>query len=455
MANKSSQLTVRVLAVDAAARVFKGIRAEAESALGNFAKWGLAIAGVGLGFKGIKDSIGELGKLSDIGAATGSSVKDLTQLSTALDVIGIKGASVEQLGDAFLRMTKETGRTGTAGFMQTIGELSKLTTEQERANAAQEIFGRQGLQFMPLINKAADEGVESIQNVVAAMPGISDAAATAGDNVADSFTVMGNGVKSIWYEVLGKIAAWIDSKFEGGIVAAAMRGVAYMRYFAKVAWAYIKPFFSDFWGSILELGKLIGKWAWNAATLIGGAFVTAFENAKDRIGQFFYNLAAGVDMIWAKLTGDEEGYNRAVELASRENERVAKKTTENWKAYKKVWDNMEWAPKDGPFSKIDTSAAKKELEDQLAAIAKTGKGATKGGKASVDPGLGGAQQAQKTNPEAMLGNSYKAITYAMRAGYATVSDKIIGGIKRAGDFLQKIERNTSDMADRNEFLTVG
>ena len=457
MANKNTQITLRVAAVDATARVFKSVASSAMSVTTNIAKWGSVATGAAIGAFALAAK--SLGTLSDTAMRAGASAKDLTQLSTALNVIGIKGASVDELATAFQRMTKETGETGTAGFEKVIGKLSQLSTEQERAAAAQKVFGRTGLNFLPLIDMAAKNGTESIKGIAAAMPGVSDAAAQAGDKVADSFTVMGNGVKSIWYEVVGKISSWIDSKFSGGVREAAMKAVAYMRYFAKVSWAYIKPFFTDFWGAFKSLASLLWKWAKNVATMIAGALVTAVENGWERLNGFFYKAAAGVDYVWQKYVNhDDAAADRALALANKESKRVEEFTKHNWQSYRDAIQRLEFKATEGVFANIDTSAADEALKKELANAEEAAK-LIEGMNGAAASGFGEfgerAQQAQKTNPEAMLGNSYKAITYAMRAGYATVSDKIIGGIKRAGDFLQKIERNTSEMADGYDFETVG
>ena len=451
MAEKSTGIKLKVSAVDATARVFKRVASSAMSVTKKISKWGSILSGGAFAL-----AAKSLGELSDTAMRAGASAKDLTQLSTALNVIGIKGASVDELATAFQRMTKATGETGTAGFEKVIGDLAQLSTEQERAAAAQKVFGRTGLNFLPLIDMAAKDGVESIKGITAAMPGVSNAAAQAGDKVWDSFTVMGNGVKSIWYEVVGKISSWLDSKFKGGVREAALKAVAYMRYFAKVSWAYIKPFFDDFWGAFKALGELIWKWSKNVATMIAGALVTGVENAWERASGFFYKFFAGVDAAWQKYVNhDDEAAERAIALGEKEAKRVESVTSKNWKEFTDVVKNLEWKATEGVFANIDTSAADEALKKELANAEKAAKLIEKMNGAAASGFGERAQQAQKTNPEAMLGNSYKAITYAMRAGYATVSDKIIGGIKRAGDILQKIERNTSDMADGYEFETVG
>lgn len=86
----------------------------------------IAAAGAYLGANAFMSGVKELGALSDRAAAASTSVDELTKASTAMSVLGIKGASVEQLADAFARMEKTTGRTGMQGFYQTIEELGKI-----------------------------------------------------------------------------------------------------------------------------------------------------------------------------------------------------------------------------------------------------------------------------------------------------------------------------------------
>ena len=93
MASKNTQITLRVAAVDATARVFKNVQASAQSTLKSFARWAFTLGGAYLSVKGIKNSINEMGKLSDVAQSADASVKELTQLSRALDVIGIKATS--------------------------------------------------------------------------------------------------------------------------------------------------------------------------------------------------------------------------------------------------------------------------------------------------------------------------------------------------------------------------
>lgn len=201
---------------------------------------GGALAGVGayLGLRTLSANIDELGKLSDIAQKTGTSVDELTKAATAFSVVGVQGMGVDQIGKAFDNMAKSTGRQGMAGFYQTIEELGKIPDIAERGKAAVQVFGESGMEFMPLIN-GAKEGTGAIRSVIETFPGVSQAAADAGDALADAKTIGASGFKSIWLNAIGAVCRQFGLDFRGG--AAAM--VAYLDYGAHVAWRYLKSLF--------------------------------------------------------------------------------------------------------------------------------------------------------------------------------------------------------------------
>lgn len=107
-----------VKGVDKTGAAFNSIKARAKvtglqikSMLGG----ALAFAGVGLGLKGLSDTISNLGKLSDLAMKTGASVEDLTRMTTAFQVAGLD-IGVETLAKSFQYLEKNTGRKGSEGF---------------------------------------------------------------------------------------------------------------------------------------------------------------------------------------------------------------------------------------------------------------------------------------------------------------------------------------------------
>ncbi|MBO7687239.1 MAG: hypothetical protein J6V72_12685, partial [Kiritimatiellae bacterium] len=55
------------------------------------------------------------------------------------------------------------------------------------------------------------------------------------------------------------------------------------------------------------------------------------------------------------------------------------------------------------------------------------------------------------NPEALLGGTYKAVTFALRAGYATAQEKIAKGVEKITELLKGVKDNTAEMADGMDF----
>lgn len=446
MASKNTQITLRVAAVDATARVFKSVAAGAVGVTTEIAKWGAVAVGAAVGAFAL--AVKELGKLSDVAQAAGASVKDLTQLSGAFDVLGIKGGSVEELASAFQRMTKTTGETGTEGFYKIVEQISQLPTQQERATEAMRVFGRTGLQFLPLVNRAAEHGIESIKGVAEGIPGISDAAANAGDKVADGMSIVAKGAKSIWYEAVGKIAEWFDSKFAGGVRVAAYKAVVYMRHWARVVWRYGKEIFGglrdmvsnwskDWSGALVGMGKLLGSFLWTVLKSISGALQAPFE-------RMFHKIAAGV----ARLMGNTEFADMMDQLAEQSGT-AAENFMEPWREFGEEVRKSKLVPDRLLNLKVDTKDLDEELKENLKKAEEAGRlaGLGNGKQVGGEPVQRAAGAERRTNPEAILGGSYKAMTYAMRAGYASVGDKIVAGLKRVGDLMEKVAKNTDNLDD--------
>lgn len=239
----------------------------------------LAAAGAYFGVRGIVSGIQELGHLSDIAQKTNTSVDDLTQTATAMNVLGIQNMGVEQFAKAMDYMQKTTGRVGMQGFYQTVEELAKIEDRAKRGQEAMKIFGRSGMEFMPLIN-GAEGGIQALQGVIDVMPRITDSAANSGDKVADAMNIASAGFKSIWLQALGAVCGWFDSMFVGGIREAALLGASYLEYYAKIGATKAAYWWGTMQNAMSEVGTGIGTFV---GALAGGASVSeAWDMAKDQ-----------------------------------------------------------------------------------------------------------------------------------------------------------------------------
>ena len=222
-------------------------------------------------FSSIKGGIDELGHLSDVAQRTSTSVDELTQTAAAMSAIGVN-MGVDQLAKAFDYMAKSTGRSGMAGFYQTIDELGKVDDVSKRAQAAMQAFGRSGMEFMPLIN-AADTSVEALKTVVDAMPKIPQAAADAGDAMSDAMGFAANQVKSIWLQGLGAICGWFDNEYKGGVREASLAAGNYLEYYTKIAVAKCITWYKKLQNGLKVWGDTIGAF-------VGAAYVKITEGGS-------------------------------------------------------------------------------------------------------------------------------------------------------------------------------
>lgn len=238
----------------------------------------LALSGTYLGFRSIKGGVDELSHLSDIAQKTNTNVGELTQTAAAFSALGIQNMGVDQLSKAFDYMVKTTGRSGMEGFYKTIDELGKIPDVSERAQSAMRVFGRSGMEFMPLLN-AADLSVNALRDVVAAMPKVPQSAAKAGAAMSNAMGFAANQVKSIWLQGLASICGWFDNEYTGGVREASLKAGNYMEYYAKLAvtkcltWyrkvqEYLKRY-GEYWGTFI--GTKMG----------GGSWTEAFQNAEN------------------------------------------------------------------------------------------------------------------------------------------------------------------------------
>lgn len=278
----TSKHQIAVTGVDRTGAAFQSIQARAAAAgqrISRIMGGALAAAGAYLSLRTIKGGVDELGKLSDISAATSTSVSELKNGLTGLQVLGLN-TSMDQLATALAMMRKNTGREGMAGLYETVAEIGKMSDAAERSKAAISTFGRSGLAFMPLID-AAEQGVAAVRGVVDVMPKIPESAAQAGDEASDAMKMAGDGFKSIWLQAVGKVTNWIGSFFPGGIRGAMATAINYVEYGLKMAFISVQRAMYQIYdytiGYVVKIGKSIG--AALGTWFGGGSFSEGFENA--------------------------------------------------------------------------------------------------------------------------------------------------------------------------------
>lgn len=266
----SANLTMGVNGIDKTGAAFRSVKNRAAVTSAQIRSMvGGALGGIGayFSFRAIKGGIDELGHLSDVAQKTGTSVDDLTRTTSALSALGVN-MGVDQLGKAFDYMAKATGRSGMEGFFKTVDELGKIDDVAQRAQAAMQIFGRSGMEFMPLIN-AADDSIDALRTVVNAMPAIPQSAANAGDAMSDAMGFAANQVKSIWLQGLGTISGWFDNEYKGGVREASLQAGNFLEYYTKIAVSKCLTLYRKLQNGLKAWGEGIGAF-------LGGAYEKMF-----------------------------------------------------------------------------------------------------------------------------------------------------------------------------------
>lgn len=444
MAMNATQVALNVKGVNRTGNVFAQIASSAAKVGKTAALFGAAaFSGAAVAIAATAKS---LGHLSDVAMQAGSSAHDLTKLSSAMGVLGIKSQTPEMLAMAFQKMAKSIGVTGVDGFKKAISAISEMGTVEERSAAAMAVFGKAGLDFMPLIEAAAKDGVGALEDVIAAMPGISDEAANAGDAVADAMQIATDGTKALWSEAIGSICSWFDGQFTGGIREAAMKLNAYLEFYVKL-----------FWRSCVATFENIGK-AWRALSADWGAtFKAAINICWDYLKAWttflweqFKNVGVMLrdfgKQLWSFIKGD--GFDFEAIFANTN----FKETTKNFAdsvreslRENNIFEGVEW-------SEAEAKDLAETLETKLATAAK---GAAAVGQAAVatvatEAAEDTAEKVQRAvkavKSEFIDASSYKAASMAIRADYGKGESKTVGAVNAVKRVNEKIAAATEKTA---------
>ena len=256
---------VAIKGVDQTAKTFQSIQARAIATgrrISSIMGGAIAAAGAYLSLRAIKGAVDELGKLSDLAMKAGTSVEFLTKSATAFKVAGLD-VTAESLTRALQYMQKNTGQQGEGAFYETVKTISKIPDAAERARAAVQVFGKSGLEMLPLVNNG-EEAIEKMRLLASVMPGVSTAAANAGDAASDALNIFGKGVQTTMLKVVAKIAGWFGAEFPGGVRAGALAAANWIEIFAKRAGATFRML-KDEIGASFQFWKTVAQHGWSTA----------------------------------------------------------------------------------------------------------------------------------------------------------------------------------------------
>ena len=431
MSKSTHQFEIR--GVDKSGAAFKSIKGRAATTsaqIRSMVGGAIAAAGVYLSFRAIKGSIDELGHLSDVAQKTSTSVDELTKAATALEILGIQNMGVDQLGKAFDYMAKTTGRSGMEGFYQTIGELGKIPDTAERCQAAMKVFGRSGMEFMPLVN-AAQDGTRAFQSVVDAMPGVSQAAADSGDAVSDAMNIAGKNVKSIWLNALAVICRNLDGMFQGGVREAVSKVMIYFEHWIKTAWRRTVWFCTN---AVIIFSSMVDNW-----TEVLKAFGEYFTDIFSAIGDFFVGMWNTTWDDWFNGKWFGSGPDRFAAAMEKAIDRVGKRLAPALG----FTELLDYDASDLESSLKKKLAAAEALQGAYDQAVKT----TKVRQAMDARQLNALRQTRISN-ELIFGGSNAAMRLQLLG--PTLQDEQ----KKTNELLEKVVENTAKTADNTEEITT-
>lgn len=300
MATTETKLAFLLQGQDKTGAAFDSLASRARAAAANLHRvMAGAAAALGIAFSGaaLKRAADELGLLSDRAQQFAGSVPGLTRMATAFGVLGIKGNDIESLTAALTRMIRITGETGEQGFLRVLQSVARLNGEQERAAKLQEVFGRAGTNFLPLVRNGAEAVSDALAGVIEAMPGVSDAAANAGDEIADSFAIASAGVKSVWLEAIGSLAANLERWAGTDIRTVAALAAEYLRYAAQRINAAFDNLAARFAWFVTHFGTVVPAWL----NMIWGQ-IKAFFASVAELARQAWNAVRGQGFSWDAVT---------------------------------------------------------------------------------------------------------------------------------------------------------
>lgn len=251
---------IAITGADKTGSAFESIQARAIAAgrkISSAVGGAIAAAGAYLSFRSVKGAIDELGGLSDMAMKAETSVEALTKTSLALQVAGLN-LPVEALTRSFQYLAKTSGDGSMANFYKVLDSIARIEDPAKRGAELMRNFGRSSLELLPLI-EGGEEAVQKMRTLAEVMPGVSDAAAAAGDSAADSLKIMGTGAHNLFLKVVGNIVEMWSKDFPGGIRAGALAAMNWLETFAHKAKAAIA----------MSMSKVMayGAWVFDAATV--------------------------------------------------------------------------------------------------------------------------------------------------------------------------------------------
>lgn len=445
---------VAIKGVDKTAGAFNSISARAKATgaqIRSIMGGAIAAAGAYLSFRSVKSGIDELGNLSDIAMKAGTSVDTLTKASLAFQVAGLN-LPVETLARSFQYLKKQTGEGGMDNFYKVAESIAAIEDPAQRGEALIKNFGRAGLELQPIVEGGA-EAVQQMRTLSEVMPGVSQASADAGDEAADSMKILGDGMHSLFLDVIGNIVGMFAEDLPGGMRAGALSAANWLQTFAKKAKAVL-----TYVGAVIgsNVGLLMNGFM-PAIKLVGASIVKVFSTVWESLKYVGTSIKAVMSLAVDAMTdGPKAAWEAFKTTMSEANGKFAtkffdtsdiKEQADQLKMAGEIWaDSMREAKKEMDDS---LGAANQNREDYLAKLRTLNVNTL----ANALGDQSGARTAGETFGAAAAKRIQNALTLAgsnQERRIALLGPEYQNEAKKQTEFLKQIAKNTDRTATNTE-----
>ena len=197
-----------------------------------------------------------------------------------------------------------------------------------------------------------------MQTLTELMPGVSQSAADAGDEMADSMTILGTGLHDLFLDVVGNIVGMFEDDLPGGMRAGVMSAINWLRTFAVKTKAVL-TFVGNVIGS--TVGVLFNGFL-PAIRLVGASITKVFSSLWESLKWVGNSIKAVVSLAVDAITdGPKAAWDAFKTTMSEANDRFAAKFFDT----KEIQEQARQLKQAGEIFADSISDAKQEMDDTL------------------------------------------------------------------------------------------
>jgi len=308
--------------------ILGGLKGQILSTFAGFGLANLATSAVKSAAEGLKELVlgtAETGdELARLSQSTGASVEFLSALSygarkadvdlgavktafrtmakSAVDAANGSKSAVDQFATLGISVTDSSGKVKGMDrlFLEAAESISRMGTETERVAAAQAVFGRSGIDLLPMVQGGAagirDMAAEASkfgrvwsQAQVSTATAFDDAWKQMKESVGGVFKGIALAVMPVVQEIAGAVQAFFKEN-RSTIVSVVMDVISFVKDLFSVIWSIAKPVVE----AVIKLFQMI----WPAFKAVARALMSAWNSVAAAFKPVFDFLAKGFEVVW-------------------------------------------------------------------------------------------------------------------------------------------------------------